>query len=281
MQADRVVFDRGRASGVRFLDGTEVHAGTVVLSAGVYGSPAILLRSGIGPADDLRALGLEVAADLAGVGANLVDHPAITYECGVVDDALPAPRLHSIATFRSAGCGSAEPPDLMLWYAEPDTQPDNGAPYDIEIVLLKPGARGRVSLRSADPAEPPRIELPVPTDESDLERLTEGYRIAADVADDPSIRKLCRGSRPAAPTAHELHEQLRAEAYSIPHVVGTCAMGPNTADGAVVDALGRVHGVDQLVVIDASIMPDVPSGFTHIPTIMIAERLSEQLARSL
>ena len=279
-QVDRILFDGERAGGVRLVDGTEVRAGAVVLSAGVYGSPAILLRSGIGPPDELCTLGIEVVVDLPAVGSNLADHPAVTVECGVVHDSLSAPRLHSIATFRSEGRGSTESPDLMLWFAEPDAQAGESAPYDIEVVLLKPESRGRVSLRSNDPADAPRIELPLVSEQVDLVRLAEGYRVAADIAGDPAIRTFCEEGRRITPPTTELRELIRAELYSIPHVVGTCAMGRNP-EGAVVDALGRVHGADQLLVIDASIMPDVPSGFTHIPTIMIAERLSEQLARAL
>ena len=86
---------------------------------------------------------------------------------------------------------------------------------------------------------------------------------------------------PAIDGAAGLRDWIRANRYSIPHVVGTCAMGPSPEDGAVVDARGRVHGAERLHVVDASIMPDVPSGFTHVSTIMIAERLSEQIASSL
>jgi choline dehydrogenase-like flavoprotein len=99
------------------------------------------------------------------------------------------------------------------------------------------------------------------------------------VANNPEVRRLCSGPAPSEPD--DLHKLIRAEVYSIPHVVGTCAMGPRSEDGAVVDASGHVHGTERLSVVDASIMPDVPSGFTHIPTIMIAERLSEQIASQL
>jgi 5-(hydroxymethyl)furfural/furfural oxidase len=114
---------------------------------------------------------------------------------------------------------------------------------------------------------------------SDVERLAEGYRRALEVANQPGLRRLCGGEAPAEPD--DLAGLIRANAYSIPHVVGTCAMGPRSEDGAVVDAAGRVYGTEGLSVADASIMPDVPSGFTHIPTVMIAERLSEQVASLL
>ncbi len=160
----------------------------------------------------------------------------------------------------------------MLWLADPDED----ASFAIEVVLLRPRSRGAVRLRSADPTDPPIIELPNLSDASDVERLAEGYRRALDVANRPEVRRLCSGPAPADP--QDLDELIRAEQYSIPHVAGTCAMGPRPEDGAVVDASGRVYGSERLSVVDASIMPDVPSGFTHIPTIMIAERLSEHIA---
>jgi choline dehydrogenase len=161
----------------------------------------------------------------------------------------------------------------MFWLPDP-TEEDPS--FGIEVVLLRPRSHGTVRLRSADPAEPPVIELPNLGDASDVERLAEGYSRALEVANHPEVRRLCDGEAPADPD--DLEELIRAEVYSIPHVVGTCAMGPRPEDGAVVDASGRVHGTERLSVVDASIMPDVPSGFAHVPTIMIAERLSEQIA---
>jgi choline dehydrogenase len=114
------------------------------------------------------------------------------------------------------------------------------------------------------------INLPALEDPNDVERLAEAYRIALDAANRPELRALCGGPAPAEPD--DLAEFIRDDAYSVPHVVGTCALGP------VVDALGRVHGVEGVTVADASVMPDAGSGFTHFPTIMIAERLSEHVA---
>lgn len=273
---DRVVFDGARASGVLLVDGTAIEAGQVVLCAGTYGSPAILMRSGIGPAEHLRSVGVPARVDLSGVGANLADHPATYVDFRYSGVSRSAPILHSIATFHSEGRSIDEAPDLMLGLSDPEGEPPS---FEISVVLLKPRSRGQVLLCSADPAEPPSIELPRLSDSSDVERLAEGYRRALEVANRPEIRRLCADAPPDAPLdADELVELIRTEAYSVPHVVGTCAMDPRPDDGGVVDASGRVHGTEGLSVVDASIMPDVPSGFTHIPTIMIAERLSEQIA---
>jgi choline dehydrogenase len=267
-----VVFEGTRAAGVRLVDGTVIEAGWVVLCAGTYGSPPILMRSGVGPAAHLRELGIPVTANLPGVGANLADHPEVVVDAGYTGACRSAPVLHSIATFHSTGRSVRETPDLMLWLADPEED----ASFAIEVVLLRPRSRGTVRLRSADPTDPPIIELPNLSDASDADRLAEGYRRGLEVANRPEVRRLCSGPAPVEPD--DLDELIRAEQYSIPHVVGTCAMGPTPEAGAVVDVSGRVYGTERLSVVDASIMPDVPSGFTHVPTIMIAERLSEELA---
>jgi choline dehydrogenase len=271
-----VVFDHERASGVRLADGAVIEAGWVVLCAGTYGTPTILMRSGVGPAEHLRSIGIPVLTDLPGVGANLADHAGVDVDCGYRGRARTAPILHLVATFHSAAADSDKAPDMMLWLSDP-----RGAPpiFEIDVVLLRPRARGRVGLHSADPAEPPRIDLPDRRDQSDVERLMEGYRRALDLAHRPEIRRLCaRPPTPATPAADELPSLIRMEAYHFPHVVGTCSMGPRPDDGAVVDTSGRVHGTEHLSVVDASIVPNAHSGFTHIPTVMIAERLSEQIA---
>jgi choline dehydrogenase len=274
-----LVFEGARATGVRLVDGTVIEAGWVVLSAGTYGSPAILMRSGIGPADHLRSVGVPVRVDLPGVGANLADHAGVDVECGFCGQARSAPILHLLATFHSAARSSEEAPDLMLWLSDPRGDP---AIFEIDVGLLKTRSRGSVQLRSANPADPPRIDLPSLRDPSDVDRLAEGYRRALDLAAVPEIRRLCDGPLPPKPRgADELRGLIRADGYSLPHVVGTCSMGPRPDDGAAVDASGAVHGTERLSVVDASIMPTVPSGFTHIPTIMIAERLSEAIAGSL
>jgi choline dehydrogenase-like flavoprotein len=267
-----------RYSGVRLLDGDVVEASRVVLCAGVFGSPAILMRSGIGPADHLRSVEVPVRVDLPGVGANLADHPAVSIECGYSGATRTDPILHIIATFHSATMDSNSAPDLMLWASDPEAPAEGPASFDIDVVLVRPRSRGGVRLRSADPTDAPHVELPAPSDPFDVERLAEGYLRGLEVLSSGTIRR--HGVEPAtpAPLGDELLEFVRVEGYSLPHVVGTCAMGPRPEDGAVVDPSGQVHGTEALSVVDASIMPDVPSGFTHVPTIMLAERLSERIA---
>lgn len=266
---DRVLIEAGRARGVRLTDGSEVSADEVIVSAGVYGSPAILMRSGIGAADHLRALVIPVIADLPGVGANLADHPAVELDSGS-RGAPGRPSLHTIATYRSAQAPTTGGPDLMFWLQDPTAE---DPALWLDPILLRPRSRGSVRLRSADPSDTPIIELPGLRNPADVERLVEGYLHGVEVAGRLAPKT-------SAVSAAEARRIVSENVYSIPHTVGTCAMGPSPADGAVVDGRGRVHGIDSLSVIDASIMPDPPSGFPHLITIMLAEHLASMRALS-
>jgi choline dehydrogenase len=233
------------------------------------------MRSGIGPADHLGSVGINVLVDLPGVGSNLADHPGTELDSGWRGPGVTGPVLHTIATFRSSLARTDGPPDLMFWVSDPEND-EAGLWFD--PVLMKPESRGSVRLGSADPTTAPRIILPALGEPRDVERLAEGYRLGLELANRPEIRRISTDAPPAEPaTDKELRRRVVEGAYSIPHVVGTCAMGPTPENGAVVDALGRVHGVDRLSVIDASIIPDAPSGFPHLVTIMVAEHLSERL----
>jgi choline dehydrogenase len=268
-----VVIDAGRAVAVRLENADVIEAGRVVVSAGVYGSPAILMRSGIGPPGHLREVGVPVAVDLPGVGANLADHPGVDIDPGYRSDGDVGPGIFSLATFRSSAA-EGDGPDLALWTYDPFGDPPETT---IDVVLLTPEARGTVRLRSADPAAPPRIALPEVTSDADIGRLAEGVRRAWDVANDRALRGVC--AVPPAPSPGsdaDLRASIRRSAYSYPHVVGTCAMG-SPESGAVVDPSGAVYGVDGLSVVDASVIPASGVGFPHLVTVMLAERLSERL----
>lgn len=265
-QVARVTFDGRRASGVELLDGSVVEAGHVVLCAGVYGDPPILMRSGIGPADELRSHGIPVLADVPGVGANLVDHPAVAIDPGY-RGAAAASAMHFLATFHASATPVDAPPDLAFWWADPLDDD-----FELSVLLMKPATRGAVRLRSADPAAAPVIELPALTERDDIRRLVEAYRRGLEVVGHPEVRRHCTAAAPSDAGDDELAARILGEAWSLPHVVGTCAMD------SVVDSSGAVHGVEALTVADASIMPDMVSGFTHFPTIMVAERLAERVA---
>jgi choline dehydrogenase len=256
---DRIEVAEHRAVAVLLADGGRIETGRVVLCAGVFGSPAILLRSGIGPHGAI--------VDLSGVGENLADHPAVTIEGGAVAATRREPLLHAVATWHSAGRDHRDAPDLMLWMSDPGDLPPT---FSITAVLLRPLARGRVRVRSADPHDAPVIELPRRDDPRDLPRLVEAYRRTLDVIGQPSLA----GYRTGVATVPEVDVAsfVLDESYSLPHTVGTCALG------SVVDSDGSVIGVEGLNVVDASIIPDAPSGFTHIPTVMVAERLASRIA---
>ena len=253
-----IMLDGNRAVGARLVDGTIVRAGLVVLAAGTYGSPTILLRSGIGPAPHLRDVGVPVVMDLPGVGSNLADHPGVDLDAGWQGNVRSEPILHSIVTLRGSGWSEGMAPQLMLWFVDPRGDP---AGFEVDVLLMKPRSRGTVRLRSADPGDLPRIELPGVRDPHDIDCLAEGYRVAWELLNTAPVRRLCqRPSAPLPPTDVELRQLVAANAYSIPHVVGTCAMGPAPDAGAVVDATGRVHGIEALSIADASVIPDSPSG---------------------
>jgi len=220
-----------------------------------------------------------IAVDLPGVGANLADHPAVDLDSGWQGAATSGPVLHSIATFRSADAAPDGAPDLMFWVSDPDGDEPG---FYLDPVLLKPASRGSVRLRSSDPTAPPLISLPGVREPSDVTRLAEAYRRGLELAGRPEIRRLARNPPPPTPsTPEETRRRVIENAYSLPHVVGTCAMDSSPEGGGVVDALGRVHGVERLSVIDASIIPEPLSGFPHLVTIMLAEHLAEQLPRLL
>ena len=274
-----VLLDGARARGVRLADGSEIAAEVVVISAGVFGSPPLLMRSGIGPGDELRALGIDVVLHLPGVGANLADHPGSDLDTGYRGPARSEPLLHTASTFHSSMASTEGPPDLMFWVTDPAPPDDPQA--TIDVVLLKPYSRGSVRLRSADPADPPLIRLPNLDDERDVDRLVEGYRRAREVATELPPDLFSPDVEHDVRDTDALRRMVRGNAYSVPHFTGTCAMGPAPDAGAVVDAAGRVHGSAGLFLVDASIMPTEPSGFTHLPTLMLAERLSASIAAKL
>jgi choline dehydrogenase-like flavoprotein len=150
--------------------------------------------------------------------------------------------------------------------------------------LLKPRSRGTVKLRSTRPSDPPRVELGYLAAQTDADRLVEGLALVEALAADPAIRPLCgRPPRTARPPSGNARRRawVRRNCWTYHHVVGTCAMGPESSRAAVVDTSGRVRGATGLFVADASVMPDIPSATTNIPTVMVAERLADAIGTTL
>jgi choline dehydrogenase len=279
---DRVEVADGRARGVRLQGGQLLEASTVILAAGAYGSPPILLRSGIGPAPHLRALDLPVVADLPGVGANLVDHPLVAVNLPAVPGRRRGPEFQVLLTLRSTLATPTEPPDLHLFVAGPFDDPStpSGAVFGIVTGLLTPRSRGSLRLRSADPADPPRIDVAYLRHPDDMSRMIDATRAARRISRTAPLADLVAGAEidPGdaigdADTAG-LAQSIRARVGPYHHPVGTCAMGPDPSTGAVVDARGAVYGVDGLFAADASVMPTIPSANTNQPTIVVAERIA-------
>lgn len=285
----RIECSRTRATGVRLLDGSLIDADRVVLAAGTYASPAILARSGIGRADELRWFDIAPVVDLPGVGSNLVDHPLVSIDLPT----KPAPgpsRFQSHLTFHASTTDPAMPADLLLFLAGPfEVGPDqcpSGAVLGIVAGLMAPRSRGWVRLRSNRPRDAPRIHLAHLDDPDDLERMLDALNEARRLAASEPMAGIIHGEElspgPSCPPGDReaLAEWIRTAVSTFHHPVGTCAMGPDPDHGAVTDARGSVHGIDGLTVADASIMPTIPSATTNLPTIMVAEHIARELRRT-
>jgi choline dehydrogenase len=279
---DRLVVEDGCVVGVHLAEpGETLRADRVVLAAGSYGSPAVLLRSGVGPAADLAALGIPVIADRPGVGANLIEHANV----GVVFDTdLPvrpgAPWFGAMLTLPDPASPAGVGMHIISGH-RPGDAPGDPAIAWLLVGLLKPRSRGRLRLRATDPAAAPIIEVGLLTDADDPASLLAGVRVARQLARTGPLADLLGAERfPGATVAQEgpgLEEAVRASVDVYFHPVGTCRMGPADDPLAVVDARGRVHGLDGLWVVDASIMPTTPAAGTNLPTIMVAERCAAWL----
>jgi len=282
---DAVVLDGTRVRGVRLAGGEVVETTSVVLAAGAYCSPAILLRSGIGPAGPLRELGIDPVVDLPGVGRNLADHPLVAVDLPTVPG-FDGPRFQVLLVARSSRCPADAPTDLQLFAAGPfdaETSP-TGAVLGIVTALVAPTSRGSVRLRSADPLDPPRIETPLLGNEDDVRRMVDATLAARALSRTPPLSELVTAPELAPGPAVEdddvtaIARSIRARVGPYHHPVGTCAMGPDPGAGAVVDAGGAVHGVEGLWVADASAMPTVPSAPTHLTTVVVATRIAAAVA---
>jgi choline dehydrogenase len=298
-QALGVEFGAGRATGIRYLgDGGETIAAAgreVILCAGAVGSPQLMMVSGVGPAEELRRLGIDVVHDLPDVGRNLQDHcMAIALFDAAGKDSLYAaesPRQLLRLVLRRRGMltsnvGEAaafvrtrpglEAPDLELifapvLYVEQGLVPPPSHGFSIASVGLQPRSTGSLKLRSADPLEPPEIDPAFIRVREDLDVLVEGVKLARRIAGAGPLRRWFSGER--APGAdgndEEVASWVRANAHTIYHPVATCALG------RVVDAQLQVHGVEGLRVADSSVIPRLMRGHSHAATTMVAERAAD------
>jgi len=282
---DRVELRGPTVRGIRIAGGEVVEADAVVVAAGSYASPAILMRSGIGPAAHLRELGIAVAADLPGVGGNLIDHPLAAVDLPTTPG-YAGPRFQMMLTARSTLAAPGGPPDLHLFAAGPFDDPasPSGGVFGLVTGLLSVRSRGSVRLRSADPADPPRIDIAHLRHPEDMTRMIEVTRHARQLSRTPPLAGFVTGAELALGPAISdddtaaLEASIRGRVGSYHHPVGTCAMGPDPADGAVVGPRGGVYGISGLWVADASVMPTIPAANTNLSTIVVAERIAQWLS---
>ncbi|MGI4847686.1 MAG: GMC family oxidoreductase [Janthinobacterium lividum] len=312
--AEALEFNDSRAVGVHCRvkgQARLVHASReVILCGGTINSPQLLMLSGIGPAGPLQALGIAVRKDAPGVGQHLHDHiyahclvsvaPAYSINRLIASNWRMIPDvLKYIATRRGLLTSAAAQVGLFVrtvpGLAYPDLQiqmrpfsmiSKSAGMYKAEpapavtasCTLLRPHSRGSITLRSKEPSAPPRMVANYLTDERDLKPLVEGLRLVRRIFNAEPFKAGLRGEiMPGAEhqSDDDLIAYLRANAQSMYHPVGTCRMGPGADD--VVDCRLRVKGFEGLRVVDASIMPQIPSGNTNAPTIMIAEKAAQMI----
>jgi choline dehydrogenase-like flavoprotein len=282
----------------------------IILSAGAFQSPAILLRSGIGPARDLQSMGVKVTKDLPGVGANLHDHPDVVLvanqprardlfglSLGGVGDLWndvrqwrSGRRGRLTTNFAEAGAflrtdPGLTQPDVQLHFVvaqlvDHGRRPVWGHGYSIHVCALQPHSRGRLRLSDVSPFSDPLIDPQYLSALADVQTLAKGVRAACRIMAQPALGANASATLWADADLNDtdLASWIRANADTIYHPVGTCRMGNDVM--AVVDAQFKVHGVGGLRVVDASAMPRIVSGNTNAPVIMMAERAAHLIRQS-
>lgn len=289
----RVLVENGRATGVEVKRGgklVKVHTGEVILSAGAIGSPQTLLLSGIGPHADLEKLGIEVKHDLSGVGRNLWDHPQLPVTFSTFGNAGDESVQRLQVGLRYTASGSGLRNDMFLIPARFTSHAAFRGPIkpgspDMLLVLCLYLARsvGHLRLASADPNHQPLIDFNYLADPLDRERLREGVRMCAELGareefgglverrTDPDDVRLQSDDR--------LDDWMARNVRTSHHSAGTCKMGPASDGMAVVDQYSRLHGIDGLRVVDASIMPSGVRANTHLSSVLIGERIADFIRR--
>ena len=309
----KLILENNTAKGVCFKDkkGKMINVKAkkeVILSAGAVGSPHILMLSGIGPKNHLESMGIKLKADLPGVGQNLNDHPdfMLKYKCLKPVTIWPKTKtLNSIGAgiqwlltkegmcasnhFDAVACVRSGPgveyPDLQLCISpiamdDNTWEPMQEHAFQVHVGLMRAHSRGKIELRSSNPADPPRILVNYLKDKRDRELLRKGIHLVRELLDQPSFSEL-KGEEifpgENCKSDSDLDKKLNSHISSQWHLSCTARMGLQTDKHAVVDNSGRVHGFTGLRVVDASIMPFVTNGNTNAPTIMIAEKISDKI----
>ncbi|MEM5452417.1 MULTISPECIES: GMC family oxidoreductase [Paraburkholderia] len=309
----RVRFDGARASGVELARGGAIETlrarAEVILAAGAFNSPQLLMCSGIGPADELRALGIAVRHDAPEVGRNLIDHIDFTFNKRVRSSDTVGYSLRGAARMtagfvrylqgrrgmlttnvaEAGGFLKSRPeldrPDLQLHFCTALVDDHSrrlhwGHGYSLHVCVLRPASRGTVTLASADARVAPTIDPRFLCDPRDLDALVQGARLARRILDAPALAQL--GGRELYTHGEQsdahLRETIARHADTIYHPVATCRMGGDAR--SVVDPQLRVRGVTGLRIADASVMPTLIGGNTNAPCVMIGERAADFIAQT-
>ena len=307
----RILFEGRSATGVEFVRKGQVLRvkanRSVILSAGAFNSPALLMQSGIGPAEHLRSLGIEVLHDLPGVGSNLMDHPLTSLQVACTKPVTLYRHLNSLAKakgllewlflrkgllannhFDAVAFIRSKPgirfPNLQIALfaiavAEGSADFVKQHAFQLQFSNQRPLSRGYVRLSSPDPMAMPRIRYNMLEHPDDIEELIAGFRLSRELLTMPALaafagEELFPGE--SVQSNAELEAWMRETCHSSYHPCGTCRIGNDPL--AVVDSECRVHGVDRLYVADASIIPVIPSANLNCPSMMIGEKASDHVA---
>lgn len=292
-RVSRVLIEDHRAVGVEYVQNGArrscVVRNEVILSAGAFETPKLLMLSGIGPAAHLAEFGIPVVQHLPGVGANLQDHPFVPVCFEAVEDHPAGALLSEAGLFtRTPAAAPGGAPDLQFTFGPikflpPDAPADQwvGPGFTFAPIALLPRSRGEVRLADPDYRRPARVRANYLDHEADLEVLVHGVKLAREFAAHPAFDPL-RGVElspgPAVRGDDDVRAFVRTNASTLWHPVGTARMG--TDPDAVVDPQLRVHGIDSLRVADASVMPRIVAGNTHAPTVMIGEKAADLILHS-
>jgi choline dehydrogenase len=275
---DRVLFDQRQAIGVVTASGAQIPAGEVILSGGSYGSPAILLRSGVGPAADLAKLGIDVLADLP-VGQRLQDQPFYYNAYALKTDALDMRPAVGAFLWRQSSEARGDELDVHIAVTHllpPEYSPTGGA-IALSVAVVKPDSRGTLTLRSRDPREQPEIDCNFLAEERDARRMLEGVKLTRKIGRNPALARFLELEilPGEAVGDDQLAGVIASNLASYGHPAATAPMGGPQDPWAVVDSKGAVKGIGGLRVVDASIMPVVVSVALNPTTIMIAEWIAK------
>ncbi len=295
--AHHIVIERDRATAVAYSTsgGTSVEqfrGRRIVVCAGALNSPALLMRSGIGPVRDLEAIGIRSVADLPGVGANLMEHVGAFVFVVPPEGAVTTDMVQHQLLIRYSSPDSPVTNDMqigMMNHWDLSQNPVLAEVCGAELIwgicagIQSPRSRGRLRVLSPDPAHPPAIDLNLLDNPEDRSQLTAGlrlcYRLATHEALSERFERVAVLDESAFANGGDRALADYAQQFSFPwyHASGTCRMGPDPDAGDVVDGFGQVHGIDRLSVFDASILPMIPRANTNLTCIALGERASELL----